>query len=133
MWASVTAYYFKLFLNPIMDLFLFLAGRVLNTFEFWAQSVLSPLKADPIMQMRLVRNGDQGQTKREGWSWERVCTKEYAPLSVNNVSFSWLPSGSLSLIHAYLNKFNRILNHSVRAPPNHLISSNPSWNLIKTF
>lgn len=61
-WASVIAYYFKLFLNPIMDLFLFLAGRVLNTFEFWAQSVLSPVKADPIMQMRLVRNGDQGQT-----------------------------------------------------------------------
>lgn len=65
MWASVIAYYFKLFLNPIMDLFLFLAGRVLNTFEFWAQSVLSPVKADPIMQMRLVRNGDQGQTSTQ--------------------------------------------------------------------
>lgn len=41
-WASVIAYYFKLFLNPIMDLFLFLAGRVLNTFEFWAQVFSHP-------------------------------------------------------------------------------------------
>lgn len=77
------------------------------------------------MQMRLVRSSDQGQTstKRPGHG-ERVYTEERAPLAVINVSFSWLPSGSLSLIHDYLNKFNRILNHSVRAPPNHLISSN---------
>lgn len=86
------------------------------------------------MQMRLVRNGDQGPNQhQEAWSWERVYTKERAPLAVINVSFSWLPSGSLSLIHDYLNKFNRILNHSVRAPPQPSDFFKPSWNLIKTL
>ena len=126
----ITPYYFKLLLDPTMDLFLFLVGRVLNIFKSWAQSVLSPFKADPVMKMRLVRNGSRSQTstKREAWPWERVCTKEHVLLLVINFSFSWLPSGSLFLTHACLNKFHRILNHSLKAPPNHLISSNPSWS-----
>lgn len=127
-WAS-SHFCLRLLLNPTMDLFLFLVGRVFNTFKFGAQSVLTPFKADPIMQMRLVRNDSQGQasTKREGWLRERVCTKERVSHFVINFSFSWLPSGSLSLTYACLNKSHGILNPSLKTAPSRLIFSNPSW------